>query len=81
MISAIIGWGTFVASIVWAVKGDSFSAVGFLIATAIFWANWNLAAIGTKIDKIVKMMNDKVTAEKTLSALMAMAKKGEDDGK
>lgn len=74
MISGIIGWATLIASIIWAVKGEMIYALGFLVATGMFWCAWNISTVQTRLHELVKLNRDKILAEKTLAALMSKAK-------
>lgn len=74
MISGAIGLSCFIASVVWAIKGESFNAIAFLIASGLFFCSFNISLVHTKLNEMIKLNKDKILAEKTLAAIMAKAK-------
>lgn len=74
MISGAIGLTCFIASVVWAIKGESFNAIAFLIASGIFWCSMHLSLVYSKLSDMIKLNKDKILAEKTLAAIMAQVK-------
>lgn len=75
--SLIFSWGTFIAACILTVKGYRDYAIGLYIVTALCWISFNVSRVALKLDKIVKAEEEKRLADKTLTALMMQAKKGE----
>ena len=81
MISMFLGFGSFAAAIVWAIKGELSYTIGFLICSGLFMVSSNVGVIHIRLNELINLYKDKVLAEKTLSALMAASRMETDDGK
>ena len=79
--SLLMGIAMLVMAVIMLIKGNFWYFFIFMGLAGLFDVSVHLGNIYQVLSRLEKSYSDKILADKTLSALMKVAKRGEDDGK